>query len=227
MDSTYSELQTNAFLKLTDIDNYQELIDEFKSLTLVLSPYTIIHQGKKYTPLDLDVASLIDVNDDPTAGGLGYNLAGSFAKHRVKETSLAKHAPKIMDTLYRLFGRDWIRRVKISKLPPSSNMLLHRHPYLDLPNGNNEVVVHIPLQTNNNVLAVVDKLGDGKNSKKTHFSLGSAWYLNTFYHHKFENNGTEDRYHLWINLVWNDTECGINPNMINMVKENLDKGIKV
>jgi hypothetical protein len=227
MDPIYLELQTNAFLKLADIKNSQDLMDEFNKLTLELTPYTVEVNGKQYTPLDLDVASLIDTNEDPSFGASGYGIIGDYSKSQIVETTLAKQVPKTMDLIYKLFGKAWIRRVKISKLPPNSNMLLHRHPYLDRPNCNNEVVIHIPLQTNPGVLAVVSKDGQLGDAKKHHFTVGGVWYLNTFYHHKFENNGTEDRYHLWINLVWRDGECGVNQEFANLVQKQLPQGIKL
>ena len=227
MDNIYSELQKNAFLKITELENFQDLVSEFKNLTLKLTPYTVVVNGKQYAPLDLEVASLIDKSEDPTAGGDGYGIVGDFAKSQVVETLLADQVPLTMKTLYKLFGKDWIRRVKISKLPPGSNMLLHRHPYLDRPNCNNEVVIHIPLQTNTGVLAVISKDGTGNDSKKHHFSAGSVWYLNTFYHHKFENNGEEDRYHLWINLVWKDGQSGVNQEFSKLIQEKLLQGIKL
>jgi hypothetical protein len=227
MDNIYLELQKNAFLKLGDLDNMQDLLTEFRALELNLTPYTVKINGKKYTPLDLDVTSLIDESEDQAAGGNGYGIIGNFAKSQIVETKLAKQAPKIMETIYRLFGKDWIRRVKISKLPPRSNMLLHRHPYLDRPNCNNEVVIHIPLQTNAEVYAVVSKDGSYESAKKHHFDEGGVWYLNTFYHHKFENNGDNDRYHLWINLVWKDIGQGVNPRFSELVKKQLPHGIKL
>ena len=77
------------------------------------------------------------------------------------------------------------------------------------------------------MLAVVSKNDQATDAKKHHFDVGGVWYLNTFYHHKFENNGSEDRYHLWINLVWNDAVCGINQDFSNLVQKQLSQGIKL
>lgn len=225
MDELYSELQKNAFLKITTLDNMQELLDEFNSLDLDLRPYTIEIEGKKYFPLDLEVAGLIDVSENPVDAANGYGIVSNFTKNKITETTLAKKTPKIINMIYSLFGKPWIRRVKISKLPPNSNMLLHTHPYLK--KHNNEVVIHIPLKTNSNVYAVVSKQGSMQDAIKHHFAVGDVYYLNTLYHHKFENYGDTDRYHLWINLVWRDAEFGVNNNFAEVIKQKLNEGIKI
>jgi hypothetical protein len=225
MDFVYSELQKNAFVKIGIIKNFSKIDEEFNRLELNLTPYIVNVNGKIIAPLDLEVASLIDKGDNPKIGGMGYGIIGDFSKDEIKETSLAKQCPEIINTIYETFGKPWIRRVKISKLPPNSNMLLHRHPYLDRPNCNNEVVIHIPIKTNSKVFAVVAPSED--NIKKQHFAVGEIWYLNTFYNHKFENNGADDRYHLWINLVWQDQDYGVNPIFSKLVEEKLYQGIKL
>jgi hypothetical protein len=224
MDFVYSELQKNAFVKVGTIKNFSKIDEEFNRLELNLTPYTVNVNGKTIAPLDLEVASLIDKGDNPEIGGMGYEEYYK-SKDEIKETSLAKQCPEIINTIYETFGKPWIRRVKISKLPPNSNMLLHRHPYLDRPNCNNEVVIHIPIKTNSKVFAVVAPSED--NIKKQHFAVGEIWYLNTFYNHKFENNGADDRYHLWINLVWQDQDYGVNPIFSKLVEEKLYQGIKL
>ena len=199
MTNLYQQLQTRSFVKLAVIDNIAALVEELDSLDLTLNPYTV-QQGDKITaPLDLYVTSLIDRSQNPAVGSQGWNMRVDSQHSDIVETTLAAKAPKIMKAIYQLFDAKWITRAKISRLPPNSNMLMHSHAYLNRPGSNNEVVVHIALKTNSGVEAVV--LKDGV-MEKQHCATGEVWYLNTLYPHKFQNNGTSDRYHLWINLKW-------------------------
>jgi hypothetical protein len=209
MDRLYTQLQTRSFVKLALIDCIDELVEELDSLELTLLPYTVEHAGKLISPLDLDVTSLIDRSQDPAAGSQGWNVRSS---NSIVETTLAQSAPKIMKAIYRLFDAHWITRVKISRLTPNSNMLLHNHPYL--AQNNNEVVVHIALKTNDHVQAMVVNKGQVQSQ---HFATGEVWYLNTLYPHKFQNNGASDRYHLWINLVWHRDQLGTSEKLSAMV----------
>jgi hypothetical protein len=218
MKSLYAQLQTRPFVKLAYIENIQELATELGSLNLNLLPYTVEKNGIAHSPLDLDVTGLIDRSTDPDTASMGWNR-GLHWKNPIVETDLAAGAPKIMQAIYQLFDSPWIERVKISRLAPNTNMKLHRHAYLDQPGGNNEVVVHIALETNSGVTAVVVK--DGRQEQE-HFALGEVWYLNTRYPHKFKNSGNTDRYHLWINLVWDNKELGTSSKLMNMVKLALD-----
>jgi hypothetical protein len=210
MDRLYKQLQTRSFVKLANIDCIDELVEELDSLELTLLPYTVESNGKIVRPLDLDVTSLIDKSQDPAAGSQGWNVRNG--DNRIVETTLARSAPKIMNAIYQLFDQQWITRVKISRLTPNSNMLLHKHPYL--AQNNNEVVVHIALKTNDHVRAVVVNEGQVQTQ---HFATGEVWYLNTLYPHKFQNNGASDRYHLWINLVWHRDQLGTSEKLRDMV----------
>jgi hypothetical protein len=229
MDNVYSELQNKAFLRIGSIDNSKEILEEILSNPIELVPYIVKIQDKEFSPLDLKVASLIDTDINPDSGAKGYGIhqQGHWIKENILETTLGKSCPITINTLYDLFGRSWIRRVKISKLSPNSQMLFHRHPYLLKPGCNNELVIHIPLQTNSNVNAMVSKIDDETTAKKEHFKQGEIWYLNTYYYHKFENKGDTDRYHLWINLVYLDNDFGINEKTKNQIIENLHNGISL
>jgi hypothetical protein len=211
MDNLYRQLQTRSFVKLGHIDCIDELVEELDSLELTLLPYTVERAGKLISPLDLDVTRLIHIGQDPTGGSQGWKVRSSDSDSIV-ETTVARSAPKIMKAIYQLFDQQWITRVKISRLAPNSNMLLHKHPYLE--QNNNEVVVHIALKTNDHVQAVVVNKGQVQTQ---HFATGEVWYLNTLYPHKFQNNGASDRYHLWINLVWHRDQLGTGEKLRDMV----------
>jgi hypothetical protein len=211
MDALYTQLQTRSFVKLTHIDCIDELVEELDNLELTLLPYTVSHAGKIVTPLDLDVTSLIDRNQDPNIGRYGWNIRID-GDNSIVETTLAQSAPKIMKVIYQLFDKSWITKVRISRLTPNTNMLMHKHAYL--ADNNNEVVVHIALKTNSSVRAIVVNEGQVHTQ---HFATGEVWYLNTLYPHKFQNNGDSDRYHLWINLVWHRDQLGTSKKLRDMV----------
>ena len=216
MDALYKQLQTRSFVKLADIDCIDELVEELDSLELTLLPYTVERDGKIVRPLDLDVTSLIDRSRDPAAGSQGWDVRNG--DNRIVETTLAQSAPKMMKVIYQLFDKLWITRVRISRLAPNSNMLLHKHPYL--AQYNNEVVVHLVLKTNSSVQAVVV---NAEQVHTQHFATGEVWYLNTLHPHKFQNNGDSDRYHLWINLVWHRDQQGTSKKLRDMVAAALAK----
>ena len=82
-------------------------------------------------------------------------------------------------------------------LAPGAEIL--RHTDLDLGIENNQVRIHIPVQTNADVQFFV-------NDEEVRMEVGDCWYINFNLPHEAKNNGTTDRVHLVL-------DCALDENI--------------
>ena len=144
-----------------------------------------IHQDR-YNPgiKHWDGIALYSMNGDTQ----DLRVADRLPVHR---TAAGEKCAYICDELLPQFRAPWLR-VVFYRLRPGTKIGRHRDV------GENRMIngiirVHIPVVTNPGVVMYVA-------DKPYHFPVGSAWYFDATAYHRVENNGTEDRIHLVIDL---------------------------
>jgi len=136
-------------------------------------------------------------NAENWAGIALYSVDGDARNLRVTpqlpvyKTAAGEKCPYITNELLPQFGAQWLR-VLFYRLDAGTQIAEHR----DI--GTNRRIlgitrIHVPVITNDNVLMYVG-------GKPYHFDVGTAWYFDASARHKVENNSTQDRIHLVIDL---------------------------
>lgn len=108
-------------------------------------------------------------------------------------TPLLDQLPYIRDTVLPKFECD-MRRVRLMRLAAGSEILEHIDRFYPI---RDEVRIHIPLLTNQDVTFTVD-------GQSGHLAAGETWYMDFNAPHAVSNKGSSDRVHLVLDCILND-----------------------
>lgn len=209
----YGILKQIPFLKLGTVDDFAALKEEV----------TAYKDQVRYQPFIQESAGK-EFNDD---GYMNLDLSPIYENefYMFKDTS-ETHIKKVSDYIknnngyYPRFPLQETGRVctattkvindiietpascRLSRLPAGKLVKQHRHYFIDVIPRCTEIVLHIPVITNTQVIAKVSAF-DYKDFHTAHFGEGELWYLNPWHYHVFENHSDEDRYHIWMNAYLN------------------------
>jgi hypothetical protein len=221
------------FIKLGEITNFEELLNEFESNDVLQSPKALLSTH----PVDLeytgvDVVGLFDYDGkDFSHLGERYLKIDSQLESIFKigsptnPTALAGKLPKISTLVKHILEQPG--RVRISRLSPHKHGEWHSHgnihPLL-------EVVLHIPLISNQLAHTQVGQcpplFTDDSEScfripKKyhtTHFKPGEIWLLNGMMSHRVINDSDQERVHIWCQSFFLDHDKKIvNTTLLDML----------
>jgi hypothetical protein len=126
----------------------------------------------------------------------------------LQDTALMKQFPEVQELLDTLIpnssknGNTAFKRVRLMRLKPQGGELTRHTDLTDGTLGLDDgktVRIHFPIKTNPKVLLTSWDLHDQPVEK--HFPVGECWYLNIWLPHKIVNGGTEDRFHLVMDLI--------------------------
>ena len=221
------------FIKLGEIDNFEELLNEFESNYVLQSPKALLSKH----PVDLeytgvDVVGLFDYDGkDVSHLGETYLEMNPQPGLRFKQgdltrpTALADKLPKISTLVKNILEQPG--RVRISGLSPHKYGAWHSHggihPLL-------EIVLHIPLISNQLVYAQAGHCPTLFNDDSeyryripekyhtTHFKPGEIWLLNGMMSHRVINDSDQERVHIWCQSFFLDNDKKIvNTTLLGML----------
>ncbi len=109
------------------------------------------------------------------------------------DTTFLQHAAYLQEVLATF--KCPLLAVRLLKL--SAGAVIKEHRDADLAFEKGEIRIHIPVQTNEQVLFVLDK-------ERMQLAEGECWYMNFNLPHTIENKSNADRIHLVIDAVVND-----------------------
>ena len=209
----YNILKQVPFLKLGTVENFADLKAEITAQKDLVryQPFVQESVGKKLQDdgdMGLGLSPIYenefymfnDTSETQIKNVSDYikNNNGFYPKFELQETSNAcPVATKTIDDLI-----ETPASCRISRLPAGGTVKLHRHYFIDIVPRCTEIVLHIPVITNPQVVVKVSAFGY-KDWHTTHFGEGELWYLNPWHFHIIENNSAEDRYHIWMNAYLN------------------------
>jgi hypothetical protein len=125
----------------------------------------------------------------------GYSSESSSYVPELDErryTNIPDNLPPYLASVLRLF-KGHIGRTRFAILKANQQIKEHVDNNLD-----HTIRIHIPLITNNDCIFGVNRAGVWE--LKNLPADGRAYFVNTAFPHKVENNGNEDRLHLIVNL---------------------------
>lgn len=142
-----------------------------------------------------------------------WELPEYFPNFKTRERCLdtGLDMPETKQVLSKYF--DHPGRIRISILPPNSVTKWHSH-YMEATALNTELPIHIPLITNNRVVAQSGDFDLEKNNRKfskrnirvpnnyveKHMAAGEIWIINPLHLHQFRNDSDSNRIHIWATI---------------------------
>ena len=186
-----------SFIKTDIAVPYDTMMSEFNNFKDNNTIDLVAFKTDAIRQFNLDVLGLIDLVEDPQQAG-SYILGNMGKNLVVQRTSMYKYFPKTIDWIFE--NIPGVFRCKISRLQSGKTTVWHDHPHRL---QKFDAVLHIPLVSNPNVKMQVRQKNNPAFEESCHFSTGSLWYFNSGpnIEHSVTNNGTEDRWHLWINAI--------------------------
>jgi|694.fasta_scaffold53795_10 hypothetical protein len=222
------------FIKLGEVDNLQELVDELElfykeyatQTLLTVHPTNINHTG-------VDVLSIYDYGGQDVGhygeayltqhqSDLSTSLAYSLGDLTYK-TDNGQHLPKICNLVESLL--DHPGRARISQLAAHKHGGWHGHGYNKLL----EITLHIPLISTTLSQVQVGNCSSGHNNAElmyqvpetyhtTHFKPGEIWMLNGMHSHRIINDSDHARTHVWIqSYFFNPQHHLVNNKLLDML----------
>ena len=201
----YEKLKRIPFLRLGKIDFLPELQQELLANLNKTDFYPFNNGNSGYMNSDLDPIYEQPGFNKNSSEELIYNLTHSLNDNNNKYPKfelqqLGKDCPLLKKATDDLVSEPGA--VRLSRMMANNDkMPMHWHYFMDVIPNCTEVVMHIPIITNNKVYAQV-KTTNGFVYRQ-HFKAGEIWFLNAYQMHNTINLSNETRYHLWINCYLN------------------------
>ncbi len=247
IQNLYQSLINVPFLNLGPVDNFAALQSEAIEVynnTELLTMHSTNPKDKTY--LNLSVEGIFDYKGLPEIAGHcdsclpEYQVRGKltvpFAPgERTRATEFSKKIPSITNFITTLL--DHPGRARLSVLNANTAVGWHSHFYGK--STSTEITLHVPMVTNQQVLAEVGQCDfDALSSDSatfsdwfkipekiysTHFTEGNIWLLNSRHSHRFVNQSDSNRIHLWITTFLTDNkEDPVNQHLYRMIQTAMD-----
>jgi hypothetical protein len=203
----YTILKKIPFLKIGQVEYLDELKDALAKLEpREFYPFTTASKTLGTVKFGLDVLSIYDFNDQSTSGNTSTTILNNKGTMNLWQPCVPTDIAQEFTVLDRAVTDflDHPSRCRLSRLGVGKEVLWHAHDYLHKNSLLTEIILHLPIQTEN----VKARVRDPRTNKiyETEFKEGEVWYLNTWLPHSFKNQGTKDRYHIWYNAYLNNGE---------------------
>lgn len=140
--------------------------------------------------LNAQVQGILDYSIDPKEAANSSLFTKKGNTSDITSTLVGEKMPYSLNLIHAIGEKP--ERCRASKLEPFTTIPWHHHHQTKY----NHIVIHIPVQSNDDVIMAIKDNNDVVYEKK--YKPGTVWLFNTFKNHAVFNKSSQVRYHLWL-----------------------------
>jgi len=200
-----AELQSICKVKDIDTSLIDKIADKLNQLPQFTNHYSNYNKGKSWSALSLRgytsdpsfITKPIEMNDK-------WKEEHKEIDFELQDTPLYEKFPEVRELL-KQFGSS-VHRVRFMRLKPGGGELQRHTDQVDPDSGGSIgklARLHFPIKTNDKV--VFNVWGTDGIERIVHMKKGECWFLDTRKPHRAINDGDEERIHLVVDIITEET----------------------